>query len=330
MEVHRKVHNRRVRHREAVKTHRAQVGIPRHKCMTQLWLTLNVLFVGSSSGRRSSGSRHVSSTTVTSTEAQSQSNNNPSSINASAPPGNVNNSTSAVNGQSADANVPAALSAPPVNPTLKCKFFPRMPFVGSCSHCSSFFLFVGTICQERLEDTHFVQCPSVAHHKFCFPCSRESIKQQVNTEWGAWPDYYWPYLVLGIWCWGVLSIAREVSVSQLEHTLGLHGRRDRNDSRRGAQSEEGARNLRTQSVEDTNFFDKKPSSAYFFWDDARMRHLLCGARHTFLRVTFFRPQSSTRRRIEKNTILDRKTDMNEQTIKIHISEMEHLMKNPIL
>lgn len=35
-----------------------------------------------------------------------------------------------------------------------------------------------TLCQERLEDTHFVQCPSVLTHKFCFPCSRMSIKQQ--------------------------------------------------------------------------------------------------------------------------------------------------------
>lgn len=40
-----------------------------------------------------------------------------------------------------------------------------------------------TLCQERLEDTHFVQCPSVPNHKFCFPCSRQSIKRQgAGTE----------------------------------------------------------------------------------------------------------------------------------------------------
>lgn len=44
-----------------------------------------------------------------------------------------------------------------------------------------------TLCQERLEDTHFVQCPSLADHKFCFPCSKESIKRQ-----GAGSEVYCP------------------------------------------------------------------------------------------------------------------------------------------
>ncbi|CAM9687588.1 unnamed protein product [Lampetra fluviatilis] len=39
-----------------------------------------------------------------------------------------------------------------------------------------------TNCHQRLEDTHFVQCPSVAAHKFCFPCSRDSIKKQGTSS----------------------------------------------------------------------------------------------------------------------------------------------------
>lgn len=34
------------------------------------------------------------------------------------------------------------------------------------------------LCHRTLEDTRFVQCPSTSSHKFCFSCSRESIKKQ--------------------------------------------------------------------------------------------------------------------------------------------------------
>lgn len=43
---------------------------------------------------------------------------------------------------------------------------------------SSMTILTCSLCHDKLEDTHFVQCPSVNHHKFCFPCSRESIKKQ--------------------------------------------------------------------------------------------------------------------------------------------------------
>ncbi|XP_037938340.1 interferon regulatory factor 2-binding protein 1-like isoform X1 [Teleopsis dalmanni] len=135
---------------------------------------------GSSSGRRSSGSRHVSSTTVTSSEVQSNQPNAPQvgpggSVNVSSgggagplPPGanggpdagtgpsGSNGTGQSAPGMNSTATAPgAAAPTSAQNATLKC-----------------------TLCQERLEDTHFVQCPSVNHHKFCFPCSRESIKRQ--------------------------------------------------------------------------------------------------------------------------------------------------------
>lgn len=97
---------------------------------------------GSSSGRRSSGSRHVSSTTVTSSEGGGNAGSSGGTPTGTEPPASTD-------------TVPSGTPAVPTTATLKC-----------------------TLCQERLEDTHFVQCPSVPQHKFCFPCSRDSIKRQ--------------------------------------------------------------------------------------------------------------------------------------------------------
>jgi len=39
-------------------------------------------------------------------------------------------------------------------------------------------LLICNLCAVILKDSHFVQCPSVGQHKFCFPCSAYSIKKQ--------------------------------------------------------------------------------------------------------------------------------------------------------
>lgn len=87
---------------------------------------------------------------------------------------------------SSEGAVAQAAGAEPVTaPTLKC-----------------------TLCQERLEDTHFVQCPSVPHHKFCFPCSRDSIKRQ-----GAGSEV--SILDIAQWCPSQIFHQRYSSVSNL-------------------------------------------------------------------------------------------------------------------
>ena len=48
---------------------------------------------------------------------------------------------------------------------------------------SNSLLLLCTICAQKLDDTHFVQCPTTTQHKFCFPCSANSItkKQNINN-----------------------------------------------------------------------------------------------------------------------------------------------------
>ncbi|XP_019941355.1 interferon regulatory factor 2-binding protein 1-like [Paralichthys olivaceus] len=55
---------------------------------------------------------------------------------------------------------------------------PSNTTAGESSSSAQGTLLCCTLCRERLEDTHFVQCPSVPHHKFCFPCTRGFIRSQ--------------------------------------------------------------------------------------------------------------------------------------------------------
>lgn len=115
---------------------------------------------------------------------------------------------------SSEGAVAQAAGAEPVTaPTLKC-----------------------TLCQERLEDTHFVQCPSVPHHKFCFPCSRDSIKRQGAGSEVSIPDIARFDALLRdisstiltdgfrrhVFVSGLLSERREMPAGEQPGTVGLH------------------------------------------------------------------------------------------------------------
>lgn len=71
----------------------------------------------------------------------------------------------------------------PVNSNIQRQLSPSLlpqygSSVGGVSGGSAGEIMKCFLCCSQLEDTHFVQCPAVGDHKFCFPCSKDSIKQQ--------------------------------------------------------------------------------------------------------------------------------------------------------
>lgn len=118
-------------------------------------------------GRRGSASRHSSSSNCSSTSSAS---------------GCVGSSTPIVVGSGGGGGGAPADGAPVPESTTAAA-----PGISSTDGALPGASLKCTLCQERLEDTHFVQCPSIPHHKFCFPCSRESIKRQ-----GAGSEVYCP------------------------------------------------------------------------------------------------------------------------------------------
>jgi len=77
-----------------------------------------------------------------------------------APPGGARDQVSSSSGNGGQREAAPPEVGPDGQPILKC-----------------------TNCVGKLEDTHFVQCPSNTNHKFCFSCCKASIQKQGNEAY---------------------------------------------------------------------------------------------------------------------------------------------------
>lgn len=102
-----------------------------------------------------------------------------------------------------------------------------------------------------------------------------------------------------------------MSACQLEYSLGVHGRRDRDDPRRGAESEEGARNLRAAELNQISLIF------------GSSRHRLSSGAAT--------PTTEPREFwMWLDTFLDGDESLDRETIKIHIRRVTHLTETFII
>lgn len=141
------------------------------------------LLTTTTNGSTNSTSNHLSNSITVSAAKPFYVNTNSSTINASPPltvstAANTATKKARLDSAAASAKPTSAAdtntqSSPAVTPPSSATATPPVVQPQAPLKC--------TLCNERLEDTHFVQCPSVLVHKFCFPCSRLSIKKQQQS-----------------------------------------------------------------------------------------------------------------------------------------------------
>ncbi len=115
-------------------------------------------------------------------ELHSPGSRSPTSARSPTSPTHQTNSPRA-NGHAASPTSPHSPHSPPKTPASK-----HSPTQTSPPGTQQDIVMQCLLCHRTLEDTRFVQCPSQSMHKFCFTCSKDSIKSQSEAS----SDVYCP------------------------------------------------------------------------------------------------------------------------------------------